>query len=226
MTVREVIYMILDQARLVTDDIKLNEEHALFIAKKVRASLLVQKYKTVKLEVSDSNYQVLCLGLQESAPINGAACEGEIFVRSTTKVPNRLNIGNDLVTPYDYLNGVNISLIPIERMRYVGYNKFMRNIIYAAIGHDGYLYLKSQNPQFKYLKYVKMTGVFEDMEAASKLLCDGSCDVMDSVFPLEDALVNSLVEIAVKELVGAAYRPHDEKNNAADDTPESAQVKK
>ena len=226
MTTREIIYMILDQARLVTDDITLNEEHALFLAKKIRAALLVQKYKTVKLEVADANYQVLCIGLEEVAPINGAACEGESYVRSTGKVPNRLNIGNDLVTPYDYLGGMNISLVPIEQLRYVGQNKFMRNIIYAAIGHDGYLYLKSQNPQFRYLKQVKLTGVFEDFEEASRLLCDETCELLDTTFPIEDALVNALVEAAVKELVGAAYRPKDEKNNANDDTPEAAMAKK
>lgn len=226
MTYREIAYMILDQSRLVTDDITLNEEHALFIAKKVRAALLIQKYKTVKLEVADANYQVLCIGLEEISSPGALICDGDSLLRSISKVPNRLNIGNDFVTPYDYLKGTNISLIPIERMRYVGYNKFMRNIIYAAIGHDGYLYLKSKNPQFKYLQNVKITGIFEDIEAASKLVCDGECDLMDSTFPMEDSLVNALVEASVKELVGAAYRPKDNKNNANDDTPELAAVNK
>lgn len=225
LTVRYIVYMILDQARLVTDDITLNEEHALFLAKKIRAALLTQKYKTVKLEVSDANYQVLCLGLEETE-FEGSLCEDDSYLRSTTKVPNLLKIGNDLVTPYDYLRGINICLVPIEQLRYAGHNKFMRNIIYAAIGHDGYLYLKSQNPQFRYLQQVKFTGVFEDFEEASKLLCDGTCELFDSIFPIEDALVNTLIETAVKELVGAAYRPYDQRNSANDDTPETVVTNK
>lgn len=217
-TIRQIIYMCLDQARLVTDDITLNEEHTLFLANKVRATLLTQKYKTVKLEVQDANYQVLCVNLEEIPPISSAACGGESYVRSTVKVPTRLNIGNDLVTPYDYLKGVNISLIPIERIRYVGYNKFLRNIIYAAIGHDGYLYMKSQNPQFKYIQKAKITGVFEDIVESSAMVCDEECNLWDRVFPIEDALVNTLVEMVVKEMVGAAYRPKDDRNNANDDT--------
>lgn len=217
MTVRELVYMILDQVKLVSDDSTFNEEHVFFITKKLRAALLIQKYKTGKVEVADANYQVLCVGMEEAPPIMGICNEDIPFIRSTTKVPNLLHIGNDLVTPLEYLKGINISLIPIERMRYVGHNPYLRNIIYAAVGHDGYLYMKSHNPQFRYLKQVKMTGVFEDIEAAFKLLCDGDCSVLDNVFPMEDALVESLVELAVKELVGAAWRPLDDSNNANDD---------
>jgi len=214
MTIREIIYMCLDQARLVTDDITLNEEHALFLANKIRAYLLIQKYKTVKLEVQDGNYQVLCIDLQEHN--TGSTCDGEIFVRSTTKVPNLLKIGNDLVTPYNYIKGVNISLVPAERMRYVGHNKHLRNIIYATIGHDGYLYMKSHNPQFKYMNRAKLTGVFEDVVAASYMVCDHELNLWDRVFAIEDALVNPLVEAVVKEMVGAEYRPKDNRNNAND----------
>lgn len=224
MTFREIVYIILDEARLITDDITLNEEHALFLASKVRASLLSQKYKTVKLEVPDSNYQELCVGLEEVySPL---LCGESYTVRSTVKLPTRLNIGNDVVTPLEYLKGTNFSLIPIERMRYVGYNKYLRNIIYAAIGHDGYLYLKSDNPQFRYLQHVKVTGVFEDVVAAVALNCDKECELLDNTFPLEDALVHTLVEIVVKELVGAAYRPRDEQNSANDDTASTIVPKK
>ena len=216
MTNRELIYMILDQARMVTDDISLNEEHVLFLANRARAALLTQKYKTMKLEVLDANYQVLCIGLTENRV--GSECAGDSVLVSKVKVPNRLNIGNDLVTPYNYLKGTNISLIPIERMRYVGFNKFLKNIIYAAIGHDGYLYMKSLNPMFKYMQNAKITAVFEDAIAASELECYNTCEVWDRTFPIEDTLVSSMIERVVKETVGAAYRPKDDRNNANDDS--------
>lgn len=216
MTNRELIYMILDQARLVTDDISLNEQHVLFLANKVRAALLSQKYKTVKLEVSDANYQVLCIELEESH--KGSECAGESVVRSTVRVPNRLNIGNDLVTPYDYLKGINISFISIERMRFVGSNKYLQNIIYAAIGHDGYLYMKSSNPLFRYMNRAKVTAVFEDAIAASEYECDNECEVWDRTFPIEDTLTNALIEGVVREITGSAYHPKDDRNNANDDS--------
>jgi len=222
MTYREIVYMILDQAKLLVDDSKFNEEHVLFLVDKMRASLLSQKYKTVKLEVPESNYQTLCLGLEDAAPVEGKRCEGAWYLRSTVKLPKCMTIGNDTVSPYDYYQGINISLISRERMRYVGFNRFLNNIIYCSIGPDGYLYLKSNNPQFKYLSKVKVTAVFEDTMDAAKYVCDGPCEILDNVFPLEDTMVNLVIENVLKELVPAAFRPTDSNNDANDDMPRVA----
>lgn len=216
MVYREAIYMCLDQARLVSDDATLNEEHTTFLIDKIRAFLLAQKYKTVKAEVPEANYQTLCLDLEEVTP-NWIQCDG-IMLRSVAKVPNRLHVGNDVITPYDYYRGINICLVSREQMRFAGHNKFLRNIIYCSLGPDMHLYFRSDNPQFQYLKRVKFTAVFESGVEASNLLCDVECELMDRVVPLEEQLINPLIEGVVKELVGAAYRPKDDKNTASDDT--------
>ena len=57
-------------------------------------------------------------------------------------------------------------------------------------------------------------------EEASKLECttsEESCDIMDKNFPIEDALISPLIELVVKELSGAIYKPKDDENNASDD---------
>ena len=41
--------------------------------------------------------------------------------------------------------------------------------------------------------------------------------MLDREFPIEDALVPPLVELVLKELTQAIYRPVDNSNNAADD---------
>ena len=107
-----------------------------------------------------------------------------------------------------------------ERFKYVGYNKYLRNIIYTTLGPDNHLYFNSQNPQFKYLKKARVTGIFEDAEKAAELACDSDskpCDIMDSEFPLEADLIPQMIELIVKELLGVNYRPKDSANNAADD---------
>jgi hypothetical protein len=67
------------------------------------------------------------------------------------------------------------------------------------------------------LKNVKMNAVFEDIEDASELECEKECDLMDRIFPMEDSLIPAVVELVVKELLGASYRPEDSENNASDD---------
>ena len=129
-------------------------------------------------------------------------------------------IGNPRVYPIDYYQG-EIAYVSRDRMRYVGYNKWMKNIIYCSIAPDGYLYFKSWNPQFLYLEKVKFTAIFEDANEVSNLTCNGdegtTCDLMDRIFPIEEALVPSLIELVVNELKKAEYSPEDDANNASDD---------
>ena len=122
----------------------------------------------------------------------------------------------------DFYQGINISYIPRDRMRYVGTNKFLQNIIYVSLGPDLHLYLNSNNPQFLYLRKLRMSAIFEDFDEASDLLCDDdgntkACDVLDDVFPIRDYLVPTLMELVVKELTSAKYQPVDGRNNADDD---------
>ena len=132
-----------------------------------------------------------------------------------------MKIGIPRVYPIDYYQG-EITYVSRERMRYVGYNKYLKNIIYASLGPDNYLYFKSFNPQYLYLEKVRMTGIFEDSKAASELQCPDEndnivCDILDREFPIESALVPPLIELVVKELLGAEYRPEDSNNDSSDD---------
>ena len=42
-------------------------------------------------------------------------------------------------------------------------------------------------------------------------------DVLDRIIPMEDSLIVPLIEMSVKELIGVAWRPKDNINNANDD---------
>jgi hypothetical protein len=113
-------------------------------------------------------------------------------------------------------------------MRYVGTNPYLNNIIYASIAPDFHLFLKSNNPQYKYLKKLRMSAIFEDFDEAVDLLCDDGddstegCDVLDSEFPIREYLVPPLIELVVKELSGFKYQKEDVQNNAKDNMPENS----
>lgn len=219
-TYKELIYMCLDELKLYSDDASYTEEHIMFLLGKYRTFLIKQRYSDVKKQIPESNYQTICLDLIEVPAISGEPCEGGSYLRSKEKIPFLMKVGNPRVYPVDYYQG-EITYVSRERMRYVGYNKYLKNIIYASIGPDNYLYFKSFNPQYLYLEKARMTGIFEDPQAASELQCpdesgDTVCDVLDKTFPIEDALISPMIELVVKELLGAEYRPKDESNDAND----------
>lgn len=219
MTYREVVYAILDLLKQSSDDSYYTQEHVLFLASKMRAAILKQTYSNIKKEIPESNYQTICLDLIEVPAIAGEPCEGGSYLRSKQKIPTTIPVGSNKIYPVDYYQG-EITYVSRERMRYVGHNKWLQNIIYASLGPDQHLYFKSSNPQYMYLKKVRMTGIFEDAESAAKLQCDSegekTCDVLDTPFPLEEGLVTSLIELAVKFLSGSIYKPKDSDNDASD----------
>ena len=220
-TYKELVYMCLDELKLYSDDALYTEEHIMFLLGKYRTFLIKQRYSDVKKQIPESNYQTICLDLIKVPAISGEPCEGGSYLRSKEKIPFLMKIGNPRVYPIDYYQG-EITYVSRDRMRYVGYNKYLQNIIYASLGPDNYLYFKSFNPQFLYLEKVRMTGIFEDTLATSELQCpnengDTVCDVLDREFPIENALIPQLIQLVVEELTKAEYKPEDKENNSDDD---------
>ena len=225
MKVKEIVYIVLDLAKSSSsDDSYLTEDHALFLCRKYRA-FLIKKEQEKKAAVEQADVfeqQQICLDLEKVAAIDGSPCTGGYYLRTTKPIPKIVEGTQPQVYPIDYYQGTNISYVSKDRMRYVGTNKYLRNIIYTSIAPDFHLYLKSSNPQFLYLKKLRMAATFEDFDTIEDLLCDDNgesqeCDPMEMSFPIREYLVPTLIELVVKELTGAAYKPVDEKNNAQDD---------
>lgn len=225
-TYRELTYIVLDELKGISDDFTYTEDHIVFLLGKYRASLLKQKYgNDPRKDIPDSNYQSLNLDLIQVPSISGVFCEDGSYLRTSKKLPDLFGFGTTKIHIGDSLRSEMISLVSRERIRYVGYNRWLRPFGYATIGGDGYLYIKYFNPQTSYLKNVTVNGIFEDAEEASEFTeeaCSCNCDILDRKFPIEEALVPPLIESVVKELSGAEYRPKDEENNAKDDLPAKA----
>jgi hypothetical protein len=225
MKVSELVYLCLDELKILSDDSIYTEEHLIFLLKKYR-SFLIKKEQDKEIGsqdvASEFEYQQICLDLEKVPAIDGDPCTGGYYLRTTQKIPKILEGTLPRVYPLDFYQGINISYVSRDRMRYVGTNPYLQNIIYTSIGPDLRLYLNSSNPQFLYLKKLRMSAIFEDIEEAAGLLCDNdgesqSCDVLDMEFPIRDYLVPPLIELVIKELSGSKYLPRDSRNNADDD---------
>ena len=223
MKAKDIVYICLDLAKSSTsDDSYLNEDHALFLLKKYRAFLIKKeqdKEKTTGDIASEFEYQQICLELER---ISGEGCLSDSKLRSTKPIPKILDGNKPRVHFSDYFTDDMLTFVSRDKMKHVGSNPYTKNLIYASIGPDLHLYLTSSNPQFLYLKNLRMSAIFEDFDAATDLLCDDNgdstpCDYLEAEFPIREYLVPSLIELVVRELTGAAYKPADSANNANDD---------
>lgn len=217
-TFKELVYMVLDELKLHSDDAYFTEDHIIFLLNKYRAFLLKQRYSDVKKQIPESNYQTITLDLKEVPTMAGDYCINSSYMRSIYRIPSLMPIGNPSVHLDDFYGG-EITLVSKERMKYVGENKYLKNIIYASIGPDKCVYLKSANPQYLHLTKINITGIFEDPQTINQLQ-HTNIDILDTVFPIEEGLIPPMVELIVKELSTSIYRPEDNKNNAKDDLSE------
>ena len=220
MTLRELVFMCMDEIKLHSDDSFYTEDHLVFLLNKYRSFVLKKELDKENKQLSSTNGQTICLDLIEIRDEDNP-CGGSML-RTEQTIPNLVNDCKVSLYPVNYFEGDHIIYTTMERMRYTTYNKWTKNLIYAAKGPDDYLYLKSSNPQYLYLEKLRMKAIFEDFESAAQYACDDAgeelnCDILDMKFPIENALVPILVEMVVKELLGAAYRPKDSANNSNDD---------
>ena len=137
-TYKELVYLVSDELKITSDDSHFTNDHILFLLSKFRSFVLKQRYSDVKKQIPESNYQTLCLDLTEVPAISGEPCEGGSYLKSNIKLPNTMKIGNSRVYPMDYYQG-EISYISRDRMRYVGYNKYLQNIIYCSFCQNQYV---------------------------------------------------------------------------------------
>lgn len=219
-TYRKMVYMVMDELKLMSDDANFTEDHIIYLLGKYRAFILKQRYSDAKKTIPDSNYQTICLNLHKAELYEGIPCLDSDYLESTEDVPSILTIGITRIYPSATYFSTDITYISKERFKYIGNNSYLKNAIYSTKGYNNKIYLKSTNPQFKYLKCVKLTGIFEDPEEAAKLECEDntSCNIIDKRFPIEEGLVTTIIQLIVQDLNNSKYTPEDDANDATDPT--------
>lgn len=227
MTFRQVAFIISDFSKTIVDDSIITIDHIIFLMSKYRNYILNSNYGNIKKEIGDANYQTICVDLEGDTR---EFCGKKNVMISKEKVPHLLTIGARIVYPPAGFMYGNIQYVNNTKFKYVGNNRYLKNIIYATIAPDGHLYITSSNCDFMYMKKVALSALFSDIEEAAKMECDpngdciDNCEMLDKKFPLDDSFLPILLKMCVEDIVGAAWRPKDDTNNAVDDVARFANI--
>lgn len=222
-TYREAIYMCFDLIKANSDDFSFTEEHIAYLIDKFRAILLKQRYgNDPKKHVPYSNYQTLTITFAPSEP--------KRILKSTNQIPYMLQLGIPrIITSDEEYYNYRFEFTSRERLPFVGNNKYTRMITYCAINEDNRLITpnkeeywntdESNNPYIGPTS-LKLVGIFENPREVVDEVSFGegeNGDELDRNIPIEESLITTLIEMVVKEVLGAAYRPADNTNDANDD---------
>lgn len=222
MTWRELIYMIVDITKQISDDSQFNEDHIKMLCGKYRNYILNSQYSTHKKSISDANYQIVKINLEQDFV---DICPNETVLKSVEEVPFTMTIGEKNIYPVDYFGRRNkFTYVDYNRFPYAG-NSFTHSNIYVTIGPDNHLYLKSMDENFLYIKAVEIRALFNDIDKVALLDAEScGCDINDTRFPLEDAWINTLINLVVTDLVRGIYQLRDTSNDAFDSSDQLAQA--
>lgn len=223
-TYREAVFIVFDELKLSSDDSPWEVEHIIFLLNKYRAILTKQRYGGAKKDVPLEYYQIWELG-QLELPTNNTDVRRTFSFEKP--VPSILNLhGVLLETSISYHtapleenyttgyieNNIDVNFINPDRFKYLGYNKWLSSQPYATIGYDHKLYISS-TADFLNGKYFRIQGVFENPTDFQ----DTTDGKLDMYFPVEQALVQPIIDLIVKELGNVLYLPKDGENNSSDD---------
>jgi hypothetical protein len=197
--------MCLDLLKGTSDDFSYTEDHIAYLLDKFRALLLKQRYgNDPKKHVPYSNYQNIDLTLTLGTP----------YYISNDIIPAMLQIGIPRITSDGYYN-IKFEYISRERLPFVGYNKYLKNIRYCGINEINRLcVVPKEDDDFATFNYLRLTAIFENPRS---IQTNSTTHWMDNQFPLEEPLIPNLIELVVNSLVKSVNSPTDTINNGADD---------
>lgn len=230
MTIGEIIQRVISlyAKGVPTDECRLTPRHVYSKMLTARSRLLMQKHNK-KQKLSMWDYQTLdCVKLIKAKPYECPCADyGCDILRSACKIPQPvMSLGGPLIYSVTSIDG---SVVFSEEswisQKYSSGNKYTGTKP-SYMWKNGYIYVMGANK----LKAIAITGVFEDPVEVDDYSIGDECSIcgeesstdcdspLDREFPIEDGLLDPLVDLCVQELVVAFSQAYGDYNNDNIDT--------
>jgi hypothetical protein len=221
MTKLELIYAIKEKLKISNSDAKFTNEYFSFLVDNKRAMLIEQRYGQAIWKIPVEAKQQICLDLEVVDSIEGETCFGKIL-RTKSQLPVSAiakKAGPLAVRNLDRIK-INLNIVPMERLPFVGHNTATDMLTYVAVDVDRRLYFVSKNSKHYLMESIKVDDVFSEVDDAEALICNptGSenCDVWERDYPATKSMADDIINIIVKELVPTLGIPEDKTNDSQD----------
>jgi hypothetical protein len=219
--------MALDALKIHSDDSKFTEDHVIFLLNKYRAYALQQKYSKTLEGVNNRNYQSINIELKTDIKAFLQDISGGMILKSNKEIPSIINIslpevqiettvveGEENTVTYE--GNESIVFTTEDRIRYTGFNRFLKKVIYCCIDKNNIFILKcADNTRIGKINKVYLSAIFSDPISVFNFNAS-DLDILDEEFPLEESLTPAVLELVLKDLTNGIYKPSDSTNNAQD----------
>lgn len=229
--------MVLDKLKLSSRESYFTEEHIAFLLDKYRPFLLKQRYADIRKTIPQNNYSRFLIDIIEENGIDidyikypeKYTVSGHSY-SSIEPLPSMVSLNNateeyklysirQSETPASMFMG-DYSIVTSDRFKFVGENKWLKNLAYATIGPDNKLYIKIADKTKKIPDQLLVQAIIENPKKAKDIIFPIKDSYLDMPYPLEEAIVPSLLDLVTQDLQKDMYRPEDTINDDRDNLPE------
>lgn len=202
---------------------RLTSRHIYNKLRSSRNRILAQEFRKKK-SVSDWNFQTIpCISLEE-VPTSECPCtpsQGCSILRSTHKIPKILSGYSDAIKFVTAGGGKTLHLTIMDAVSTQSGNKYAKKVDSYFI-HNEYLYVVSTT----LIKVVSLTAIFEDPLEVYKFPseCNSNKEVvicldpMEMELPIEGEYEDTIVELAVGELIEIFQKTQEDLTNNSRDS--------
>jgi hypothetical protein len=203
-----------------TDESRLTPRHVYSKLLSSRSKLLSQMAHK-KQFISQWNYQVLdCVELVKAKPYECDCFDvGCSILRSKYQLPKPLtNLDRDLISSVSSIDGkMQFSEVQWNSLKYQKGNKYTNAKPYYIL-RNKYIFLFN----IRGLKVISITGLFEDVTEAYNFpsfcpdkeeIVDCGDNILNMEFPIDNDKIDTVVEMAVNELVGVFSQMKEDRVN-------------
>jgi hypothetical protein len=220
-----IAYSILNSLRPhLSDDSDIDLREIKREVRKTRSLLLRNEYNKNNRSIDDDVIQNL--GCVELELTDAADCcdiqSGCTVVRTVLEIPDTIELHQrTAITRVGPVNKMSKSylFIDYDRVPFFGNSRFNGKEV-ACFLHSDRIYLVSKDDSIKFMKYINIRGVFEDVEAVAKFKhCTGeACYTDDDKYFLTDWMEVYLKEMVTNKFLIKLGQPVDNTNDNKDNT--------
>lgn len=224
-SLNNIAYSILNQLRPhLADDSDIDLREVKREIRKIRALLLRNEYNKTNRTIDDDVTQSLgCVELELTDAADCCNIQSDCtVVRTVLEIPDTIELHQKTaITRIGPVNKLDKSylFIDYDRVPFFGNSRFNGKEI-AAFLYSDRIYLISKDESIKFMKYVNIRGVFEDVEAVAKFKhCSGdACYTDDDKYYLTDWMETYLKTMVRDIFLVKLGQPVDNVNDNKDNT--------
>lgn len=205
----------------IPDDVDITEPLVMFHLNTQRALWIRNEYNKPGRSIDPEVEQDLgCLELEEVDSADCCNIETECYaLRTKKKIPSlielhdktgitRVGLPDKLSLPFTYTS--------YNKVIYSLHNKYAKNQVYAFL-LNGYMYIITNNLQYKLIDYINVRGIFENPMDLAEFKCgENSCFSLEDNYPIKSWMIPYIRAEVVKALSGGLAIPKDSSNDAND----------